>query len=518
MTLRQTLFVALLTAVYLCFELAFNARLLDVVGGAASGDQLHSIEIFGRSLSGIALALFVLQGLLHLRNHGQLWRPGVGSIVFCCVVAAGAVFLSLKALTDHLVESSSASFRHASMNIVLIQRALVEGTVRIDGLADDNAIFSRPEGKAFLALFPVMAVSVDDLEEKIRSAKLDLIKNEISKELHGPAGYYKKYGEAVQAAANEWKRYNAASGSGKGVDVASRQNKAWDDYLRDLRKHGWTPYTIPDRYRSTVLQKVQAKIPVPSNWDLADEDVFRAAVAQRVEGRTQGAGAGIQHRGKQIPFGLSWPEFFGHPAVQGDLRDKLKLPRRAVLKVSYSSGDEFERMVFEPLLDDQARKKLEIYDSPTESYGDGKKNAIAGKDMARAAIVPPLALFFSLLGALGHICKLCYLSLRAVGQSFAPGRRWLGYLWAVPVAGFLIAALALGQLGNDVTRSRLYSYLEHQVISDDPEGMKPKALVKVLHIVAVGQGFFYPFDERLRTSVLGGMTFGYHPPEKTEHL
>ena len=36
MTLRQTLFLAALTALYLTFELAFNARLLDVVGGAAS--------------------------------------------------------------------------------------------------------------------------------------------------------------------------------------------------------------------------------------------------------------------------------------------------------------------------------------------------------------------------------------------------------------------------------------------------------------------------------------------------
>lgn len=76
MSLRQTLLVALLTAIYLCFELAFNARLLDVVGGAASESQIHAIEHFGRSLSGIALALFVLQGLLTLKNFGAQGQAG----------------------------------------------------------------------------------------------------------------------------------------------------------------------------------------------------------------------------------------------------------------------------------------------------------------------------------------------------------------------------------------------------------------------------------------------------------
>ena len=74
MSPRQTLFVALLTAIYLCFELAFNARLLDVVGGAASNEQIHSIETFGRALSGVAVALLVLQFLLSMRN-----RLGTGS-------------------------------------------------------------------------------------------------------------------------------------------------------------------------------------------------------------------------------------------------------------------------------------------------------------------------------------------------------------------------------------------------------------------------------------------------------
>ena len=231
MTLRQTLFLVVATLLYLLVELAFSARLLDVVGGAATPEQIHSIEIYGRTLSGIALALVVFQLLLHQRNHGKKWRPSNAAIVLICSISAGILFVSLEALTNYLSNSSSPFFRHASLNIVLIQRALVEDRVRIDGLTDDREIFSRPEGKAFLALFPVMATFVERLEEKIRNAKLDLIRNEVAQRAGGPEGYYKKYADAVQHAGSEWKRYNAAGNRGDDVDIGTRQDKAWNDYL-----------------------------------------------------------------------------------------------------------------------------------------------------------------------------------------------------------------------------------------------------------------------------------------------
>jgi hypothetical protein len=517
MTLRQTLFLVVATLLYLLVELAFSARLLDVVGGAATPEQIHSIEIYGRTLSGIALALVVFQLLLHQRNHGKKWRPSNAAIVLICSISAGILFVSLEALTNYLSNSSSPFFRHASLNIVLIQRALVEDRVRIDGLTDDREIFSRPEGKAFLALFPVMATFVERLEEKIRNAKLDLIRNEVAQRAGGPEGYYKKYADAVQHAGSEWKRYNAAGNRGDDVDIGTRQDKAWNDYLRDLRKRGWTPNTIPDQYRAKVLRKVQSKVPVPSNWDLSDEEVFRAAVARRVEDAKRGRSNSVQYRGKQIPLGLAWPAFFAHPVVQGDLHEKLKLPRRVVLKPAYSSGDDFERTVFDPMVEELARGKIATYDAPVESFADGAKNAAEGREMARAAIVPPLALFFSLLGALGHFSKLCFLSMKAAGQLLAPGSQWVGKVcWIVLALVFIGGWLTLSLLQNDVTQSRLYAYLQQQINQDEHHSTRNAMLSNVLHVVAVGQGVFYPVNEKIRTEVLGGITFGYNPPAKLQ--
>ena len=73
---RKQLFSIIgLTLVYLLFELAFNARLLDVVGGTATQDQIHHIEIYGRSLSGAAVGLLVMQWLLGRRNASKNQSP-----------------------------------------------------------------------------------------------------------------------------------------------------------------------------------------------------------------------------------------------------------------------------------------------------------------------------------------------------------------------------------------------------------------------------------------------------------
>lgn len=71
------MFVTLATAIYLCIELAFNARLLDVIGGLASAEQLHNIESYGRAISGFAVAL-MLWGWLIERSRS----PKTGRLVW----------------------------------------------------------------------------------------------------------------------------------------------------------------------------------------------------------------------------------------------------------------------------------------------------------------------------------------------------------------------------------------------------------------------------------------------------
>ena len=52
------------SVVYLIIELGFSAQLLVMAGSLITHEQLESLEIVGRSLSGIAITLFLISGIV----------------------------------------------------------------------------------------------------------------------------------------------------------------------------------------------------------------------------------------------------------------------------------------------------------------------------------------------------------------------------------------------------------------------------------------------------------------------
>lgn len=519
MSARQTWFVVFLTLVYLCVELAFNARLLDVVGAAASEEQINAIEVYGRTLSGVAFALFVLQICLARRHRSGDGRPGVMAMLFWCVAAGCAVFVSLHSLVDYLVDDSSPAFRKTSVNILLLQRSLVKGDVALDGINDDPALFSKPEGKAFLGLFPLMAISIDKLDEKIRAAKLELIARAVEEKAEGPAGYYAQYETARRSVYQQWQRYETIPKAGDvNEEIARRQDAAWGDYLSNLGKRGWSPSTVPSAYHGNVRQNVRKKVPVPRDWDLTDEAGFRDAVAHKVR-RAFGKGDGsVMVDGRRIAAGLDWPAFFAHPAVQAKLQQELGLPPTVRVLAHYRSGDEFKSAMFAPMVRRQAQTRLARYDAPPETYADGARNGPLGTDSARAVIVPPLALFFSLMGAVLHIAKLCYLFAVLSTHALPAMRQQAGRLWLAPAAALCTLLAVFSLKDNAVTESRLYNYMQGQMLSNTAQAgvttLRAQLHVHALHIVAVGQAWSYPANELLRRRVLRGFNFGYEDAKK----
>lgn len=522
----------LLTALYLAFELAFNARLLDVVGGGASADDVHHIEISGRLLSGIAVALVVLQGLLTWRARcvrlGRAATPRMGVVLLLCGLTVGGVYLGLQQLVDGIVASRSTEFRRQALNITLIQQAIVDGRVQLTGMEQDAGLYARPEGKAFLALFPAMAASVQELDRKIEHAKLTLIAEHVGHQAGGIQGYYRSYQQAMDGVAKQWRDYSKLGSANVDVEaeVAKQHRKAWNDYLSDLGKRGWTPSTVPGAYEGRVRQSVRQRVPVPSDWDLRDEAGFRAAVDRKVRSRFHGQVPEVKVRGQRIAPGLSQAAFTAHPAVQAELRDQLKLPAGTSVPLS-TDAEGFRRQLYDPMRMARARTEAAKYNAPLATFADGGSNAAQGLDATRAALVPPIALLCSLLGAIGHLGKLvyllCKLALRlAARQIPAAVLPRLG--WAILLVPFVLAAgiwTTLSHMDNSVTTSELYQTLTAQTLqrnqADDAQQQRSlplaPAIVNALHVVAVGQGYAYPYNEHLRVHYLQGITFGYRPKD-----
>lgn len=537
--IRQTLILIVLTIVYLCFELGFNARLLDVVGGNVDHHVVEELEKYGRSLSGIAAALVVLQLMwrrrLRLGSTGPSWKK----ITLWSLATAFIVFMVLKTFVTVLVNTRDAEFRRMAFNTTLMQRSLVGGSLQLQGLVDDPGLFAQPEGKAFLALFPFLAVSVGHLDERMEPAKEQLINFNVRKIAGGAAGYYEKYQQAIGEVHDKWKLYSGIIPDND-PGLQAKQQSSWDDYRQSLSRHGWQPTSVPARRRAAVVNNVRKKVPVPANWHPADQLSFRLAVKRRYA--SEAASKGLSIKGDRIPPGLSFPAFVARPGIQAVLRDGpdggdgseesrgLRLPKGAVVQDAYSNPSEFSRL-FDQFAAQVTQEKLVEYRASPIDFEGGGKYFEKGKDASRAAIVPPVALFFSLLGAIGHFSKLLYL-IATVGLLVLAARRGEeagkdGQLsrrsaW---IATGVLAGAFLGTWGiftlsdNNVTRSELFRQMLDWNRQADADSTRWKIAGKALlanftHVVAVGQGYSYPVNEAIRVNILQGMEYGYDPEKK----
>lgn len=460
--LWQNGLVIVITLTYLICELAFNSRLLDLVGSLSTPDEIHSMERYGRALTAIAAALLVLQLVL----AGNAWLkkrgidfPGlyVASMVFSLCLLTGVVtWQTVERVIEHQVAQSTGEFRQKALLAQLYQQSLIDGHQMLEGILEDpdggqRQTWTSPSGKAFLAMLPLLMSSVSRYHALLENEAAQNLRDSISAREGGLLGYYKAW-------------------------LAAR-GEIYKDYLNY--------YSVAE--------------------------------------------INVRYHGVMIPGRLDWEAFFMLDEVQNRLRDKLALPRQSRVRPEYPKDDalkQFALALQSPHLDYAVQQQLPRLQDALTSYGPGGANEKQGEDAARAVIVPPIALMFSLLGALTHLAKLLYLLLLPLSAgllyitSWRPVRLLNRHPLAFPV---LLIGLLLGMfsmMNNSITASPAYYALRHGVqgaevaITGEPSSLSGGTLLRVIHAVSIGQSYSYPLNHALRQNLLMNFDFGYETDEK----
>ncbi|KAG1081827.1 hypothetical protein G6F40_015350 [Rhizopus arrhizus] len=150
-----------------------------------------------------------------------------------------------------------------------------------------------------------------------------------------------------------------------------------------------------------------------------------------------------------MPPGLSYEDFVARPGVQRLLRQTLLVPASMSVAANYTDAASFKRL-YDGMLDRAVDEAMPRFSARNEDFGRGGQHYKLGQDAARAAIVPPVALLFSLLGAVGHFAKLLYLIAKLVVWVRTPAGQEPGRT-ATRAAG-LALVLTLRAVPADVAR------------------------------------------------------------------
>lgn len=535
----QNWLVTGITLTYLICELAFNSRLLDLVGSVSTADEVHNMERYGRTLTAIAAALLALQfslmGLVRLKKKG-VWLTAKAStalVLLICLITGTVTWHAVEWVIERQVTKSTGEFRQMSLLAQLYQHALIEGQQTLEGIPLDSGggqaqTWTTPSGKAFLATLPVLLSSSDRYRKLLERDAEQNLRDNISAREGGVRGYYELW---LQARGEVHKQFVAYYNDEMDISETVRleQARAWQRYERSLEAKRLKTWNVPRRYYATVRKQVRGQgVPVTNDWSPSDRTGFNAAVAKAARQKYL-AQRTVVYKGVTLPKRLDWGVFFRLEVIQKELREKLLLPANTLVREEYPLNDKLKQFALElhtPHLNEAVKQQLPELRAAVSSYSAGGSNEKLGEDAARAVIVPPIALIFSLVGALTHLAKLLYLVLLPLTatlltrRSSRPVRFLNRHPLAFPVALIVVLVVTFSLINNSITESVAYKNLKDGLagakitITDEPLPLSGGAVLRVMHAVSIGQSYSYPINQYLREHVLQGFDFGYVTREK----
>lgn len=496
-----------MTLVYLLFELAFNARLLDVTGGQATKDQIHVVEVCGRLISGIAVTLGLWGTWLMPKAEREDWavRRRVKVMGIWAMICMTVVYVGQKALVDSIVANSDGTERRIAYQLRSVSSAALSGKLVIDGLDVPQDELQSPQGKSFLALLPFLAFSTRNLPMRVENVMREVVEAQIEAKVGTPTQAYNRlFVESAHQISDLYNAYVKTSNSyGDALkETQKRADQAWADFKADLnRSLGVTPDKVKRNQRAQVAARLIDKgIPVSKNWNPSDRNGFNSAIVKKVKAEADAAYAAAQNKllpgAEPLPKGMAWEQFYQHDSVQQAWRQMMGLESRIRIEPDMTP-ERFTEAIYTPMTKDMIQAEMTRLRADDADFQDGGKLEEIGRDAMMALVVPPIALTFSLIGAMVHLFKVANYSILLARPRFEHRMPViLGAAMTLTILGFMVP--------NNVTYSRVYQNLEMQTDIT----FTPFAAYAVRWVVQ-SQPFFYPLNETIRTVVLRGISFGY---------
>ncbi len=459
-----SLFLLVATALYLCVELPFAARLVDVLATDATEAEIHAVESTGRLISGLALTLAAWGYVLRPRKPGpangrtQPRKPlatalRLAAVALVCIMA---MFVGQRTLVDRIAEEAGPSLRRAALKAAVLRHALHGVPDEVRGLTALSA--PGASALAFKGAAASLATVAPDpfalLADPDRATRAFAVAGYPSLSRFRADAYEPALAQ-VRTSYEAYRRGAAAlaGAQDRGLQAAER---AWSETHATLRSMGVRDLgSLPVRER--VARRLRERgIPVPADWDPRDRaTLVAAAVGQaRAEAAKSYATAVQAHLGPGValPADLgSFDRFLAAGPVQAHLRKALGIGSGGPALRQNPSDVELAATAYAAARAVQVGLLRGALTGTGQPIDDARLSEPA-KSAVRLAVAPALALVLSALGAFGHIAKMLHHGLALLsGPARAGGRRL--------AAGFLLLAClcAASPFPRALQETRLWS-------------------------------------------------------------
>lgn len=446
-----------LTGGYLLLEGPFAPTIGAVVGGDATLEDIHSMERFGRMLSGAAMAIGVL-GVWHFPRMERIHASKTASLVLAAPLAfvvGLSTYLAIDGYATWRAWDADGAERKDALVAMLAKRSLSEKGM--------NGALDVPDAQwaGVVATMPVIMNTKDMLSLNGENMST-LVDGEATRAI-GTASELRRefFGNKFGAAHDAFSHYQDATAKIRAAsrEVDARADEAWSEYKSEMDRryrNGWPPEG--GARAAMVFRKVHIDkgIPVPQNWRIRDRGVFVTSVKTKirqeiVDEYTRQIELHLG-KGAQLMPDLPFEDFVKNPAVQKKIRDEmwqLDLPKGVVISPDMPQAS-FVKAIYDPQHRKATSELLEAVSADPSKFERGSL-AEKGMDAVKSIQLPALAILLSLAGAVVHIFKFSSYAVTFLGYVFDIERLKAGL--ARHVLAFLLVSVAGAWLLGLTTQS-----------------------------------------------------------------
>jgi len=216
--------------VYLVFELAFNARLVDSIM-ISDADYFDQLSYLGRCISGVGFVL-VCYSLLRYKAT-RVWWKTAAILVISGILAFPAMFFGQEKLINHFVDQSTAEQRMHAQYLMLLKKGLAHNAVVLKGMNYEKEDLERPAIKTFISNLGFMVFFTPDYIQAVMRNS-DQILEHIARQKANKklVSSYPQYLQAREDVEQHMSQYNDANSSY--VETLNTFPQQAEDIWRDV--------------------------------------------------------------------------------------------------------------------------------------------------------------------------------------------------------------------------------------------------------------------------------------------
>lgn len=396
---------------YVTAEFIFNFILLNTASTQVNLDDIHSVEILGRSLAAFGFTFIfwkIIQGLNTSTKNKMIF------ILLSSLISYPLFYFGQEKLINHLAENSSLETREKMNSIFILKTGLINGSLQLDTVPYNESVKDLPESKTFITNISLFMLNNDKVLNYIKKNQDQIASAVFTADVMSkPHVYLDSYSKAVIKITEEFNNFSAAS---KNLDIKNREvsklvNANYNNlmrylnakYKRERKYYEYSGMSFIEYTRTMNVQNdIKRNIKKSSGFDVYG--LIDVSSASSMKNSIMNEDFKIYNETiskKEKEFGIKFPQglthshqFLNHPEGQKLLEKELG-PIYAPVKFEYSSfiyknNEDLEKI----------RNNAGIIGPKLgKEFLNKDINSSESISMVKAMIVPPIALLLSLLFA-----------------------------------------------------------------------------------------------------------------------